>query len=318
MKNHLLVNYFFIISLVLLFACNRNSKEEQISKITTNTIEAIEYDNDTTTENLNNEIYVENNIISERNIRIANKTRKIYKSLTYENYEIPAPFEVFFVLKQQEPYFELLNSISEAETVHTSFEKSFNIGMSFTDMSYCFVFENNQEFINYYQKIKSLSQDLGIETGFEHDFIKNFNEPSLQTDSSKNIVNKALFITCQYLEKNNNLNILPFVVVGGWLESTYLLTNTAVNNETNDALLIKEIIKQKIVMINLIKFINDVTIEISSYETNSYIHKILQDIESILQLFNKLGINKDSFISADNLNLLNQQITEIRNKYIYE
>ena len=318
MKNNLFANYFFVIILVLFFSCNRNNKEENTTEITTNTVDAIENTNDTVSENTNDEINIENNSISERNILKTNNAKKSYKSLTYKNYKIPAPFEVFFVLKQQKSYFQLLNSNYRTESVQTSYEKSINIGMYFTDMAYCFIFENNQELINYYKTIKLLSQDLGIEAGFEHDFIKKFNDNNLQTDTNENIANKALFITCQYLEKNNNMNILPFIVVGGWLESTYLLTNTAVNNKTKDALLNKEIIKQKRVMRNLIKFINDVTIEVSSYETNSYIQKILQDIESILQLYNKLGINKDSFISAENLNLLNQHITEIRNIYIYE
>ena len=303
--------YFILIFLFLILSCNRSKKNDESSEIELTDSQNVEVI-DTASRVMN---LVDENV-NNLDIRTASYDKAMYKSLTFKEYEIPSPIEIMSILENHEANFTLLNSPKNTENYLTITQKAINIGIYSTDMIYCLLHNQNQDFIIYYETILKLTHEFGIESGFKPELIEKFNENIEKNDSLRIYANTAFMLTSNYLEKNNNLNILPFMIMGAWLEGMYLFTNTAINSIEDNQLLFQEICKQDAIINNLMQFFNDVMLDITSYKANSEIQILLSYLQDLSDLYTNLEINENTIISVEDLKLINEKITQIRNEYV--
>ncbi len=237
-----------------------------------------------------------------------------------QNYKIgknnmPIPANALGILKQKTPNFEVLNSPSNYQKYLTSYKQAINIGIYSTDLTYCLLNENNTKLIEYFETINKLNSQIGINMGFTDNFLEQLKENVGNLDSMEFYKGRIIGKTKRFLETNENSEIIPFIVIGVWIENLYLLTNTAIDDFSNKEIL-DLILAQKYIIEEFMLYFNDLMINTESYNVNVKIEDINSDFEKLIKLYNQIYIDETSFISKEDLELLNKEVTKIRANFI--
>jgi len=235
--------------------------------------------------------------------------------LVYTKYNIPLPVEIYKLLKKNNKQFnkELLNTVENFSKYNTNIQKSINLGVYTSDLAYCTLFDKNQEAIIYYQTSSELAMDLHIDKGFSQSFINRMYSNINNYDSLRTIASDSYWEACNYLENNDRINILPFVVSGGWLESMYLILNN-VNIKAPEAEILQRIAEQKTALQNLMQYLLDVMIDSNTFEVNEEVQELgikLGELKKIYDTVKNNTINEEQFVE------ISKKIKAIRDNYIY-
>ncbi len=212
------------------------------------------------------------------------RTIKIYKK-----YKLPLPSDLFQEMKQKFPTFmkESLNATTNSAKYQTNVVKSFNLGIYLSDLAYCSVFNNSKELLEYFNTCKKISEELGIPDGFDKTMIERLNSNLENKDTLELIVQESYWKSCNYLEEHNNLNILPFVVTGGWIESMHLaIAQDDKAKPTADLMVL--IGNQKKTLNNLIDYLYDVMIDSNAFELNAEIKTLILKLNDLMKTYAKI------------------------------
>lgn len=199
----------------------------------------------------NNEDKIEQNI--ESNIDSSQGTL-----IKFDNtlFSIPSPYEIAFLVKNSKLDFDksLLNPYNKSHNYTNNFQKALNLGVYGANLGYLNVFEQNSEAIQYFSVIKILSQELGIENAFDKQTITRIENNLGNKDSLMFIVSNSYRKADQYLKDNNRNDIGVLILAGGWLESTYMMTQLAQSSKNKE--IATRIGEQKHPLDNLIKILS--------------------------------------------------------------
>lgn len=199
----------------------------------------------------NNEDKIEQNI--ESNIDSTQGTL-----IKFDNtlFSIPSPYEIAFLVKNSKLDFDknLLNPYNKSHNYTNSFQKALNLGVYGANLGYLNVFEQNSEAIQYFSVIKILSQELGIENAFDKKTITRIENNLGNKDSLMFIISNSYRKADQYLKDNNRNDIGVLILAGGWLESTYMLTQLSQSSKNKE--IATRIGEQKHPLDNLIKILS--------------------------------------------------------------
>jgi len=237
-----------------------------------------------------------------------------------QNYKIgrnnmPVPVNVFAVLQQESPNFEILNPVSIQGKYQSTYTQAINIGIYSADLIYCLLNKNNQKSLEYFEAINKLNADIGIDMGFSKHFLKKMRKNVQNSDSMEIYKGRIIRKTKRFLETNENSKIVPFIVIGNWVENLYLLTNIALQDDSNKEIS-DLIIAQKAVIQEFIPFFNDQMINTESYDANVKIEEINLYFQDLLTLYNQINIDEDSFFSKEDLEKLNKKTSKIRANFV--
>ncbi|OFX35992.1 MAG: hypothetical protein A2X08_08030 [Bacteroidetes bacterium GWA2_32_17] len=199
----------------------------------------------------NNEDKIEQNI--ESNIDSTQGTL-----IKFDNtlFSIPSPYEIAFLVKNSNLDFDksLLNPYNKSHNYTNNFQKALNLGVYGANLGYLNVFEQNSEGIQYFSVIKILSQELGIENAFDKQTITRIENNLGNKDSLMFIISNSYRKADQYLKDNNRNDIGVLILAGGWLESTYMLTQLSQSSKNKE--IATRIGEQKHPLDNLIKILS--------------------------------------------------------------
>jgi len=289
--------YFYFILIIFLFSlsCKSNKGEEKNLTSQINTI-------------------VENDSLE---IPMMSYSQKVnaQKSTTYTKYNLPIPIEIFKIIENSSDNFQLLNSVKNSTKYEETSIKSLNLGIYSTDLAYTVKFKNNEYFTNYFDVISKFSEELEISEAISTEIINRINFNKENPDSLKIIANDMYWEICKNLEASKQINIMPFVVVGGWLESVYILTQTNYDEKTLEEVK-KEIILQDESLKNISKYLYEVMTESDAYYLNRDIQKLIFNLEELQEVYDKIIPTNEGTISKEQFNKIKVKIEEIRNKYI--
>ncbi len=237
---------------------------------------------------------------SEENISIDSITEvklnpnksKTGQTVVYTKYNLPLPIELYHFLKDEGIVFnnELLHPVNKASKYMTSVSKSINLGFYSSDLAYVTMFEENQFIVDYFAVTKKMAEELDISEGYDRQMFERLKANLNENDSLKKIASDSYWRTCRYLESNNNINILPFIVVGAWVESLHLTLNAA-NGKVPKTSIVNEIVRQKKSLVNLINYLFEVMADSNAYYLNVDIQKLIQKLSDIKESFDKLQEN---------------------------
>lgn len=237
------------------------------------------------------------------------------KSNTYTKYNLPLPNEIFLVLDENESNFDLLNPSKNYKKYEETISKSLNLGVFSADMAYSVKYHNSQYFTEYFDVVQNLLSDLEIGIEFDYQLINRISFNKDNSDSIKIIADDLYWQICNNLEKNKKINILPFVIVGGWIEGVYVLTNSSEFELLTDEQT-KEIIVQKVALKSLIEYLYEIMTESNAYYLNLDIKKIIENFEDLLSIYKKIDENNSVLITVKQFELLKNKVAEIRNSFI--
>ncbi|CAN5365678.1 hypothetical protein BH10BAC1_BH10BAC1_01690 [soil metagenome] len=244
------------------------------------------------------------------------------KSIVF--YNIPSPLETFTILKMSGSGFEksVLNPTDKLAKYVTNFSKAANLGAYSTDLSFCFLYKQNQEFNNYLKNINELTTSLGIDGSYGQAVNKRLQTNSNNLDSLMAIVSEAGINADEYLKDNQRNAETATIAAGGWIEAMYIISNIADKSQNKDV--IGLVGDQKIVLKNLMNMLEQ-------FKTNEDIQSILSDMRDIAVTYETIqasqstpltsdkdiisvGNNTSFVLSKEQLKSILEKVTALRNK----
>ena len=195
-------------------------------------------------------------------------------------YSVPTPNELFAVIRETGVLYDgtILNSPENIEKYSSKKIQALNFGVYFTDLAFASSFSENASILSYFGTIKVLSDDLGISNALDAAIYEKV-EANLENDDADSLLflsNDTYFQAYSYLEENERGSTLALIVLGGWIESLYIMTNLGEYEEGSN--LIARIGEQKLTVGNLMGFM-------MKYQDDSNVAEVMEELADIEQLF---------------------------------
>ena len=195
-------------------------------------------------------------------------------------YSVPTPNELFAVIKETGVLYDgtILNAPENIEKYSSKKIQALNFGVYFTDLAFASSFSENASILSYFGTIKVLSDDLGISNALDAAIYEKV-EANLENDDADSLLflsNDTYFQAYSYLEENERGSTLALIVLGGWIESLYIMTNLGEYEEGSN--LIARIGEQKLTVGNLMGFM-------MKYQDDSNVAEVMEELADIEELF---------------------------------
>lgn len=222
-------------------------------------------------------------------------------------FQLPSPVELFMFMWDGEMGYNPnhLNLVDNAKLYEGSKNKAINLGVYSADLAYCTVYEKNQEARNLFSASIELAQNLGLTEGFDSDLLDRIDHNIENSDSLFQITNQSYSQSLTYLQSQNQVQILPYIVYGGWLESLYIATQSLKKeNLSNDVA--GKIVDQAFLLENLIEFF-----EYLNYSDEKTL-EIVDDLSALEIIFENIVSKGDGSMSENNFSRLKNKVNEIR------
>lgn len=295
--------YFLIVILFVISCKNKNSDNSNIS----------------TNFNTENNILIKDSVVLTKdtvNFNSQNNTSNVKKlniqtAIIFEEYDMLSPEKLYSSIKIKNTNTLSLYSIDSDTTTKSEFNKSFLLGIYFSDLLYS-VYANDKNYFKQYLEIsKNLSYELGITSIFssqEYDFLLN----NSINDTSVQIINEAIKYAYNQLYTSNQNKIIPFVIYASWLENSYIAINSALNtNQEVD--FYKTLFQQLNGCKKISTYLNKILLDTDEYDLNLNIQNTLSDLKTIKNKLDDIYISStDYLISEENLKELNNIFASIR------
>lgn len=232
-------------------------------------------------------------------------------------YNIPSPVETFTILKMSGPGFDksLTNPSGNESKYVSNFSKAVNLGVYSTDLSFCFLYKENQEFNNYLKSVNDLTSALGIDGSYGQAVTKRMQNNSNNMDSLMSIASEASVNADLYLKENQRVSTTALIAAGSWVEAMHIITSIAVKKE--NSLISGLVADQKIAAKNLTKMLEQ-------FQSEAEIAGLLKDIQDISAFYDSLQpVQGNSLVSEDKVlrsigNNTNYELTKEQLKTIFD
>jgi hypothetical protein len=220
-------------------------------------------------EQVSEEDLFENQLIKEN----AEKMKRIF-------FVLPSPIEISLLITKTGVYFrkDLLNSTENLAGYSTSSSRAIALGVYCADLSYASLNEQYQISIEYINVSRNLAESLGV--------LRTVNQDKLRLLES-NVTNKELIVDIVseiYMESNEQLreqdrySLAALMLIGGWVESMYLATQSVNPSDKSHHELIKQILDQKLSLESIKSVLRD-------NQSDPVIKPIYLDILQLEKLF---------------------------------
>lgn len=210
------------------------------------------------------------------------------------DYAVPTPNELFKIINKLDKSLDatLVNDVNKSSDYVTEKKKALNFGVYTADLAYLSAFGNSADAMNYFETIQSLGESLGISAAFDKALVERVEENQADADSIFMISNDTYFDTYAFLEENDKGSILSMIIVGGWVESMYVITNLVGDYKEGDPLM-EDIGDQRLVLENILGFL-----EIYSDDQN--VQQVTGDLFSILEAFDNMEFVEEKDVKIEN------------------
>ena len=204
-------------------------------------------------------------------------------------YQVPTPNELFTLFSDVEVNFDanLLNSTTNTEKYTSNKIKALNFGVYSTDLAFAANFGEATASLKYFSVIKNIGDELNVNNAFDQ-LVFDRIEQNIQannSDSLFNLSNETYYNAYSYLKDNERGSTLSLIVVGGWVESLYILTNL-VDYEVDKELL-SRIADQRLTLENLYGFM-------AEYQSDADVSEMVASLLPIEEVLMNLGSEESS------------------------
>lgn len=210
-------------------------------------------------------------------------------------YSIPSPIETFTILKMSGPSFDkaLMNPSSNQSKYSSNFSKSLNLGVYSTDLSFCFLYKQNQDFNTYLKNVNELTTSLGIDGSYGASITQRLQANANNMDSLMVIASEASVNADQYLKENQRTNTTALIAAGSWIEAMHIITSIA--DKKQNTAITGLVADQKIAARNLVKMLEQ-------FNGDQETADLTKDIQSISSIYDNLKpIQGNSLVGEDKM-----------------
>ncbi|MFZ4401268.1 MAG: hypothetical protein ACOYO1_14615 [Bacteroidales bacterium] len=221
-------------------------------------------------------------------------------------YKIPCPSELFWFIKDFGGSYsrKVSNPITNASNYNNNIKKALNFGIYASDLFYASVFKQNQETMKFYKQVKKLGSELNIVEGYDDNIAKRVDKNLNNSDSLFSITSEANSNSIQYLEGLGKSNILPYITLGGWIESVYIAINQVKIFNAKDPI-VSIIIDQSYLLDNIIGLFESIE---QDTQTKEFTIK-LKEIQKVYD-------ESDDVVTKKQYEKIVSKITSLRNEFI--
>ena len=226
----------------------------------------------------------------------------IEKNIEKNIYPLPTSASVIKMLTDLDVgyQFGLTNPKENATKYISSSSRSINMGVFGADLSYCTLYNINQEVIDYLYSIRTLANELNMSKIYDETLYDKIKANVDNKDELVRILTEAFDKTYGYLAENEQQNLALLVVGGAWVEGMYLTCNVS-EAAYQVAGISKNLIEQKKSF--------DMYLEITKpYETDPGIADFLKKLEPIKKVYAGLTTS----LTEQNIKDITKAINEIR------
>lgn len=225
-------------------------------------------------------------------------------------YKIPSPAELFVFLKEEKTIFKTtsLNPSANVSKYNTTDSRAINFGIYAADLAYCSMFEKNQQTAEYYAVAKKIADELGLIEGFDKNITKRFENNIQNSDSLYQIANEAYWTAYSFLENEDKTNILPFIIIGNWIESVYIAIKS-IDEFSPDDKVVQRVADQDLVLDNLLAYLNLV-------DNKEDIEDLILKIKIILRTFEERYDNDDKKLTKELFEKIDSKVSSLRNEFV--
>ncbi len=163
----------------------------------------------------------------------------------------------------------------------TNIKKSIGLGILSADLGYLNVYEKKTSMIDYLLSINSLAQDLRVSQFFDFQTLKKLVTTSDNVDSLMFLSVNSYHQIDAYFRQTNRSHLSALSVTGVWIESLYLITQVAKDNEFKNFK--DQIGSQK-------ELLEKLVVILKIYEGHPYFDKLLVEFKNLQEAFSGVSI----------------------------
>ncbi len=222
---------------------------------------------------------------------------------------IPSPLEISSLIQNSGAKYteSFLNKTENINSYNSQFSKAINLGIYGADLGYINLYNKTYSAMNYLNSVYQLATDLKIGDYFDFNTLKRLAVNNKNLDSIVYITTANFETMHKQLKKENNSQISVLILIGGWVEGTYLTTQIAQSSDTeHSAELMQTVQDEQLVVNELIKLGN-------AYSNHAGFKGIVADLENLKKAFEA---NNTEAVTKDQFSSLAKEIIAMRNKLI--
>ncbi len=236
------------------------------------------------------------------------------RCLIIEKYQLPLPFDILDPDILGKPVITQLFPADSVDRFISITQKAFFDGVYTSDMVYTLVYNYRTLFVEYYANIVRLSQDLGIKQTFTTEYLRKFQE-NFQKDSAQMIVKQAITKTCRFLDQTNQIAVLPFMIVGSWVESMYLIIGNALNNQNVPDRIYQTIANQQTTVDKLQNYIQNSMLDVESFQLSEKLKGLSDNLDSLKTTYSRIYNSGSYTIDRNSLETLQKAYNRLKIYY---
>ncbi|WP_282014340.1 hypothetical protein [Marinifilum flexuosum] len=222
---------------------------------------------------------------------------------------LPSPIETSLLINKSGIVFQkdLLNSTEKLAGYSTSTSRAIALGVYCADLSYSGINEQFQTSIEYLNVTRNLAESLGILRAVDPKKIKLLEENITNKELVIDVISEVYMESHEQLKEQDRYLLASLMLIGGWVESLYLATQSVKPNEVSHQILIERILDQQLSL-------ESVKSVLSENQSNPVIQPIYKDLLDLERLFKKSTISKNNemdFYGRVNLEAFEQLILKV-------
>ncbi len=241
-------------------------------------------------------------------------------------FSIPSPYQISLLIKRKKLDFneDMINPLQNTSNYSSNFKKALNLGVLGADLAYLNIYEQTPIAIKYFSKIKTLSQELDISSGFDKDILERVDKNMGNQDSLLVIVSNSYRKADKFLKENNRNDLGVLILTGGFIESLFSISQLSA--DIDDQELLYRIGEQKNPLENLIKVISpyynqsedysklsdmliDLAYDFDGIDVNYTYEEPKVDVENKMTIINS---KSEVIISEEQLSTIREKVAKIR------
>lgn len=146
-------------------------------------------------------------------------------------FSIPSPIQTALLIKNSDDTYrqEELADPSNYGNLSTGSYQAMNLGVYGTDMAYSSLYEDGQAALRYFKAIENLANALDVTAAIDAKLLRRLGNNVGNPDSLLFLTGRFYESADAYLKENERYDVASMVLLGGWIESSYLTAGAAIS-----------------------------------------------------------------------------------------
>jgi hypothetical protein len=214
----------------------------------------------------------------------------------------PNPAEMSLAFKKK--YNKKIVYLGKKDFEKSEIYKVANIGRYCAILMYIVIHQKNKELLNCLVRIKELSDNIYVGQYFEYQQIRAKLENKNGVDSISILAKLNLQEVNNRWSQNNKNELIPILILGVWLETTYIILD-----EIEKKSLVRFLVTQKNTLEQLIELLN-------YYDQVPDIKLFIKQLEDIHKTLEESDLENSTILRTKSFQKISNKISVIRNKII--